>query len=105
MSTHLPGFQSFSRFLHNFVLAKLATSSISCHNYLCLNLFFERAEPSGAGCVKTDQRLGHVRKLFGVRRWFSTGTAGSYTTNSFTGYSRHGRNIADKVKKIEIQNS
>ena len=28
MSTHLPGFQSFSNFLHHFVLAKLATSSI-----------------------------------------------------------------------------
>ena len=28
MSTHLPGFQSFFLFLHHFVLAKLATSSI-----------------------------------------------------------------------------
>ena len=28
MSTHLPGFQSFVRFLHHFVLAKLAISSI-----------------------------------------------------------------------------
>ena len=28
MSTHLPGFQSFYGFLHHFVLAKLATSSI-----------------------------------------------------------------------------
>ena len=28
MSTHLPGFQSFLRFLHYFDLAKLATSSI-----------------------------------------------------------------------------
>ena len=28
MSTHLPGFQSFSGFLHHFVLAKVATSSI-----------------------------------------------------------------------------
>ena len=28
MSTHLPGIQSFFRFLHHFVLAKLATSSI-----------------------------------------------------------------------------
>ena len=27
MSTHLPGFQSFSRFLHHFVLAKLANNS------------------------------------------------------------------------------
>ena len=28
MSTHLPGFQSFSVFLHHFVLAKIATCSI-----------------------------------------------------------------------------
>ena len=28
MSTHLPGFQSFSVFLHHFVGVKLATSSI-----------------------------------------------------------------------------
>ena len=28
MSTHKPGFQSFFRFLHHFVLAKLVTSSI-----------------------------------------------------------------------------
>ena len=28
MSTHLPGFRSFSRILHHFVLAKLATHSI-----------------------------------------------------------------------------
>ena len=28
MSTHVPGFRSFFRFLHTFVLAKLATSSI-----------------------------------------------------------------------------
>ena len=29
MSTHVPGFQSFYRFLHHFVLAELATSSIT----------------------------------------------------------------------------
>ena len=28
MSTHVPGFQSFFKFLHHFVLAKVATSSI-----------------------------------------------------------------------------
>ena len=28
MSTHVPGYESFFRFLHNLVLAKLATSSI-----------------------------------------------------------------------------
>ena len=27
MSTHVPGFQSFSCYLHHFVLAKLATSN------------------------------------------------------------------------------
>ena len=35
MSTHLPGFRTFSRFLHNFVLAKLATSSIRVKGFLC----------------------------------------------------------------------
>ena len=29
MSTHMPGFQSFSDFFHHFVLAKLATSRVS----------------------------------------------------------------------------
>ena len=28
MSNHVPGFSNFSRFLHHFVLANLATSSI-----------------------------------------------------------------------------
>ena len=31
MSTHLPGFQSFSGFLYHFVFAKLATSSIRAY--------------------------------------------------------------------------
>ena len=30
MGTHVPGFQSFFRFLHHFLLAKLATISMSC---------------------------------------------------------------------------
>ena len=34
MSTHVPGFQSFFRFLHNFILAKLATSSIRVNIYI-----------------------------------------------------------------------
>ena len=34
MSTHLPGFQSFFRFLHNFVLVKLVTSSIRVNVFL-----------------------------------------------------------------------
>ena len=32
MGTHMPGFQSFSAFLHHFVLAKLAASSIRVKN-------------------------------------------------------------------------
>ena len=28
MSTHMPGFQSFFRFLHHFVLAEVATTNI-----------------------------------------------------------------------------
>ena len=35
MSTHMPWFQSFSAFLHDFVLAKLATSSIRVKIPLC----------------------------------------------------------------------
>ena len=33
MSTHLPGFQSFSGFLHNVILAKVASSSIRVNIY------------------------------------------------------------------------
>ena len=33
MSTHMPGFQSFFRFLHHFVLVKFATSSIKVNRY------------------------------------------------------------------------
>ena len=36
MSTHLNGFQSFFRFLHHFVLAKVATSSIRVKEILSL---------------------------------------------------------------------
>ena len=42
MSTHMPGFQSFSSFLHRFEMAKLATSSIrvkASHCSLCHPLF------------------------------------------------------------------
>ena len=35
MSTHIPGFQSFFRFLHHFVLVKFCTSSIRVINYMC----------------------------------------------------------------------
>ena len=34
MSTSVPGFQSFSGFVHHFVLASLATSSIRVNSYL-----------------------------------------------------------------------
>ena len=36
MSTHVPGFQSFFSFLHHFVLAKLATSSIRVKMYISI---------------------------------------------------------------------
>ena len=38
MSTHVPGFQSFFRFLHHFVMAKLATSSLRLKFQLCASL-------------------------------------------------------------------
>ena len=34
MSTHMPGFRSFSGFLSNFVLARLATSSIRVNHFI-----------------------------------------------------------------------
>ena len=37
MSTHVPGFKSFSGCLHHFVLAKLATSSIRV-NRVCVQI-------------------------------------------------------------------
>ena len=39
MSTHVPGFQSFFVFLHHFVLATLATSSIGVNNMTLLQTF------------------------------------------------------------------
>ena len=41
MSTHLLGFQSFSRFLHHFVLAKLVTSSIMVKQLCCWWLIWQ----------------------------------------------------------------
>ena len=43
MSTHVPGFQSFSGgfFLHHFVLAKLATSSIRVIVFHCIEVAVE----------------------------------------------------------------
>ena len=37
MSTHLPGFQSFSAFLESFCIVKLATSSIRVKQILCIS--------------------------------------------------------------------
>ena len=37
MSTHLPGFQSFSSFLHHFVLARLSTTSIRVDSFMILS--------------------------------------------------------------------
>ena len=42
---HLPGFQSFFKFLHNFVLAKLATNSIR------VNKVYEAERTSMLTCV------------------------------------------------------
>ena len=54
MSTHLPGFQKFSGFLHHFVLAKLATSSISvkCFSIICFprNPLVSELSPKKQGC-------------------------------------------------------
>ena len=38
MSTHVPGFQSFSGVLHHFVLAKLATSVIRVNVIILMTL-------------------------------------------------------------------
>ena len=38
MSPNVPGFQSFFSFLHNFVLAKLASSSIRVKEEYCCNM-------------------------------------------------------------------
>ena len=57
MSTHVPGFQSFIRFLHDFVLAKLATSSITVNVYskvpFIKTTLFE-GTPSSAGLEIED---------------------------------------------------
>ena len=45
LSTHLPGFQSFSGFLHHFVLAKLATSSMR------VNTWHVHLVPFAVNCV------------------------------------------------------
>ena len=41
MSTHMPGFQSYIRFLHHFVLAILATSSIRVNIYIIDGWIFQ----------------------------------------------------------------
>ena len=52
MSTHLLGLQSFSRFLHHFVLAKLATSSIRV-NSLIQGLYCEKEIANKPGLKKS----------------------------------------------------
>ena len=47
MSTHLPRFQSFSAFLHHFVLTKLDTSSIRVNDKIS-SQYFEIEVPGGA---------------------------------------------------------
>ena len=53
MSTHVPGFQSFFRFLHHFLLAKLATASIRV-NHLVLFVL------SCHHCVSTGHFIDHL---------------------------------------------
>ena len=56
MSTHLPGFQSFSRFLRNFIFVKLVTSSIRVKNYGIL-LHSLKKKTSGELCQYWDLAL------------------------------------------------
>ena len=46
MSTHEPGFQSNFRFLHHYVLAKLATTSISVNIFVV----FAECDPFNVEC-------------------------------------------------------
>ena len=52
-STHMPGFQSFFRFLHHFLLAKLATSSISVNDSYIRPSF--RSDPCGRHKLTSGQ--------------------------------------------------
>ena len=54
MSTHMPGFQSFSRFLHIFVLAKLASSSIEVEPYIVFQTLSFLAKGGSQPEVTTD---------------------------------------------------
>ena len=58
MSTHMPGFQSFSDYLHHFLFANLATSSIRVK----INFIHCFTYPSGRVFVKIF--LYNLRHLF-----------------------------------------
>ena len=50
----MPGFQSFFSYLHHFVLAKLASSSIRVKSMLCYNCWLDEEQEAmteGATCV------------------------------------------------------
>ena len=67
MSTHVPGFQSFFRFLHHFVLAKLATRCIRVNPYSPLILQVEYFAPIGGDQVVESiyPGEGRVRATYG----------------------------------------
>ena len=55
MSTHMPGFQSFSSFLHHFVLTKLATSSQSVNTF--------NAESTFVKNTRTKRIVSHLNRV------------------------------------------
>ena len=61
MSTHLPGFQSFVRFLHHFVLARLAISSIRV-NIGSVNHAVSWITYINASMLSTEVRPTHLRE-------------------------------------------
>ena len=72
MSTHVPGFRSFFRFLLHFVLAKLATSSIRVKIILTIfpveddTVFFRPH-----GCQDPGWARKHVWSVLECCRWLS----------------------------------
>ena len=54
MSTHLPGFQSFFLFLHNFILTKLATSRIRVNGMQMILKSQDRTEFCSKVKVETE---------------------------------------------------
>ena len=57
MSTHLPGFKSFFMILYNFVLAKLATSSIRVNNLMTLSFLegYVGQKSLRANCISVEK--------------------------------------------------